>query len=148
MKFTAIAMFFVSTMAFSGEKANYKELNQGRIPTGICTMDLNEWGQSGFCECFPGESYDKRSGLCMKSENIPESIMVQGAIKLNSDLTNQISLNTWSGETFLLILKSSDRILMESLTGKPFEVQGELIGYPVNSNYNPAIIVKELNILE
>lgn len=148
MKYSAIALLFVGTIAFSGEKNSENILNQGRAPSGLCTMDLNEWGQSGFCACNSDESYDDRSGLCMISDHIPEKIITQGTLQKGTDQSDFFSLKTWAGKSYRLILKSEAQNQIEQLANLPFEAIGELIGFPDRDQYVPAIIVEELNILE
>lgn len=101
----------------------------GQRPVGICTNDINVWGNSSSCTCNEG-NYDERSGLCLVG-NGAESVRVQGKVTagvmaIGGETTGYI-ISTPEGETYELILKMDDRQKLDRLSGLWFEIEGELV---------------------
>ncbi|WP_136809018.1 hypothetical protein [Desulfosediminicola flagellatus] len=124
----------------------------GQRPEGICTRDLNLWGNASQCSCTTGDVYNERSGLCLQGDNI-EQITVQGAIiagmmAIGGESTG-FSIKTPEGDSYELILTTADQDKFTRLNGMWFEVEGELITIDsVKIKGRKAIIADRIAVLE
>lgn len=121
---------------------------EGIYPTGICTRDLNAWGNASICECPEKYKYENRAGLCIPADSTLEQCLLTGSLNLNAMAIG--------GETTGIELVSEEKtyelILQRQLTSKlaesashSFEVAGELIYLPgVERAERPAIIVTDI----
>lgn len=123
----------------------------GLRPVGICTRDINNWGNASNCTCDKG-SYDPRSGLCLDGNNA-ETLRVQG--KVNAGMmavggeTTGFVIATPQGDSYELILKIADRRKLTKLDGLWFEIAGELVVVQSpERGERTAIIVEDIVHLE
>lgn len=124
----------------------------GTRPEGICTRDLNLWGQASRCTCDQGQIYDQRAGLCLEDVK-GEEIIVQGAVAAAMAAiggeTTGFEITTPEAHTYELILKVPDQEKLRKLDGMWFEVTGELIIIDsVERKGRKAIIANTLAVLE
>lgn len=122
------------------------------VPSGICTMDFNPWGNASQCSCVEGEIYDERAGLCLLG-NEAENVIVQGKVETGvmaiGGETTGVVITTYEGQSYELIVKIMEKEKLEKHSGQSFEVTGELITIEsVETKKRRVIIVTSLNILE
>lgn len=124
----------------------------GQRPGGMCTRDINLWGHASQCSCDTRNIYDERSGLCFQGDEV-EQIMVQGAIAagmmaIGGESTG-FSIKTSEGDSYELILKTTDQEKITQLNGIWFEIEGELINIEsVEIKGRKAIIADRIAVLE
>ncbi len=102
----------------------------GIQPEGICTRDINPWGQASHCSCSGGNMYDERSGLCLQGD-AAQKIMVQGTVStgimaIGGESTGTV-IKTSEGLSYELILKSTDQQKVSQSGTKWCKIEGELI---------------------
>lgn len=124
----------------------------GQTPEGICTRDINLWGNAGQCTCDDGKIYDDRAGLCIEGEE-NEQILVQGPVSTQMAAiggeTTGIVITTPEGESYELIVPLADQEKMKKLDGLWFEIAGELITIKSTElQERRAIIVDKIAVLE
>lgn len=124
----------------------------GQRPEGICTRDLNLWGNASQCSCSTGNIYNEQSGLCLQGDTI-ERITVQGAITAGimaiGGETTGFSITNPEGESYELILTIADQEKFTKLNGMWFEIEGELIAIEsVEITGRKAIIADRIAVLE
>ena len=124
----------------------------GLRPDGICTMDLNRWGQASRCSCGPGTTYDERAGLCLDGE-ATEPVMVQGTViagmaAIGGETTGLV-IETSDGTVYELIATLDDQQKLSEKSGMWFEVEGEEITIDsVEKPHRAAIIADQIRVLE
>lgn len=141
----AIIMLFCVSVAIASPRTGIR-------PEGICTRDLNLWGNASQCSCAEGQVYDERAGLCLEGLNSKE-ILAQGALSANlaaiGGETTGFAIKTPEDDVYELILKVPDREKLKKLDGMYIEVAGELITITsVERKGRKAIIVEKLAVLE
>ncbi len=124
----------------------------GQRVEGICTNDFNLWGHASQCSCDNGIMYDERSGLCLQGEDV-EQITVKGAITSGMAAiggeTTGFSIKTSEGDSYELILQTTDQEKFTKLNGMWFEIEGELITIEaVEIRGRKAIIAERISVLE
>ena len=147
---TIVLLFIV--MGFSSLSSAIASPKDGHLPEGICTKDINPWGQASKCSCKDNELYDPRAGLCFKDNN-REKIMAQGPISsgmmaIGGETTGFV-LTTPKDLSYELILKVTDQKKLQTIGNIWFEVTGDFINIiSVERGPRQAIIVDTLNVLE
>ena len=124
----------------------------GTMPEGMCTRDINQWGQSGHCSCEEGKTYDERAGLCLAAGG-GGKVIVQGTIVAGMDAirgeTTGFEIRNFEGVSYHLALKVDDRKKLQDLSGLWFEVIGDVVIVESAEMKNrKIIIVDSLHFLE
>lgn len=124
----------------------------GQRPEGICTLDINTWGNPSQCFCEKPDIYDNRAGLCFDNSG-SEKITVHGTLlagiaAIGGETTGFV-IETKVGGSYELILKLDEQKKLNKLSGQWFEVSGEYITIKsVEIAERKAIIVEKLAVLE
>lgn len=147
MKKIIISSFFSFWMSI-GNQVQASEEIIGVRPQGICTRDINAWGNPSRCHCPNGLKYNEKAKLCFPQDIKLPKIIIQG--KLNTHSRGEFIDMTLEGveQHYGLILTRQKIENLRRLNALYFEVQGELFFLSNMAAKTPAVIVEEVYILE